>query len=201
MKLIYFVIVLLSLGMGYELRLYPPTTLYRFENYLMADLKANDEIINKEFKEYLKYGIVIHFTYFINFHRQQLFFDDLLETKKIQVSLTYDLWTKQYKMTRYFPKKSEIRFDTIEEVIAELIKLEKIKVIPFSHLQENEDYYFKTRVTAKISQFESYFHIIFSLLSIVKYKTTYLVSDSYSGLELLSLSTASSPLSPDVLEK
>ncbi len=177
---------------GYEIRLLPPDELYQFEDHLTVDLLASEQLINEEFKEYLQYGIVIHFTYFINFYQEKIFFDNLLETRKISVSLKFDLWTKKYSITRYSPKM-EINFDSIDEVIAELTKLEKVKVVPLSKLKENKNYYFKTRITAKITQFESYFYIIFSLLSIIKYKTTYLISDSFSGSELLSL--------PHALEK
>lgn len=192
MKSVFFLIILSSLAWGYEIRLLPPDELYQFEDHLTVDLLASEQLINEEFKEYLQYGIVIHFTYFINFYQEKIFFDNLLETRKISVSLKFDLWTKKYSITRYSPKM-EINFDSIDEVIAELTKLEKVKVVPLSKLKENKNYYFKTRITAKITQFESYFYIIFSLLSIIKYKTTYLISDSFSGSELLSL--------PHALEK
>ena len=172
--------------MGYEVRLHPPSFLYLFEDHIAADLKASDDIVNEEFKEYLKYGIVIHFTYFINFYRQQFFFDELIANKKVQVSLKYDLWTKKYTITE-FPQKKATDFSDLKDVVTKLVHLKKIKIIAVDSLKKDEKYYFKTRLTAKISEFESYFHIVFSLMSIFKYKTTYLKSDSYSGEKLLSL--------------
>ena len=193
MKIIFFLTILTISLSGYELRLYPPQKIYQLGDHLTVDLIASDQIVNEEFKEYLQYGIVIHFIYFINFYREELFLDDLLKTQKIQVSLKYDLWSKKYIITRYSPKKVEVDFDSIKEVTQALIKLEKVKIIPFYSLKENKNYYFKTRITAKISQFESYFHIIFSLLSIIKYKTTYLISESFLGRDFL--------YSPHVLER
>ena len=180
-----------SSTLAYELRLYPPAKIYKVENNIAVDLKANDEILNQEFREYLKYGIVLHFTYFINVHLKKILFDELLLTTKIQITLKYDLWSKQYILTHHsLLKKVEKKITDINDVVIELTKLKKIRVIPLDQIKEQEHYYFKTRVTAKISQYESYFHIIFSLLSIVKYKTTYLVSSHYSGIDLLSFTNA-----------
>ena len=186
--------------MGYEIRLLPPSSLYSFQNQLTVDLRASEEIVNDEFKEYLKYGIVIHYTYFINFYRQQFFFDEVIDSKKLQVSLKYNLWSKQYTITE-FPQKKTKNFNDINEVINQLVNLKQIKILPLSSLNYNEKYYFKTRLTAKISEFESYFHIIFSLMSIFKYKTTYLESKSYSGEALLSLTPKNTQDLSHVMEK
>ena len=186
-RILFFFIFLSSFAglFAYEVRLYPPTQVYGKGHHILADFKTSEEIMNEDFKEYLKYGIVIHFNYSILLHKKKIFFDEVVSTKNLQLILYYDLWKKKIILIEYQPEKKEMQFDTLEETLPKLKELHQVSIIRKSRIDPQGEYYFKTRVTTKISQFKSYFHIIFSLLSIIKYKTTYLKSETYRGGEML----------------
>ena len=185
-KLVFFLISFLLIhSMAYEIRLKPPHAFYFKKDKLYADFFSSQEVINKEFAKYLKYGIVIHFTFFIDIMQKKFIWDELIKRKNIQKSLRYDLWKKKYIVTLYSPHRKEIECKTLTEASRYFLKLNGVLLMRKYQIHPEKKYFFKTRVTAKISQFKSYFHVIFSILSVFKYKTTYLKSKHYKGTDLL----------------
>ena len=182
-----FILFFFSFVCSYEVRLHPPEKIYTKENFVYLDLNASRETINEEFREYLQYGISITYSYFIELRENNLFFDTLIETLRIDKTAYYDRWEKKFVLEEIYPQKKITYFNSLEELTQKIIQLKKIKFVDKKKINFEKDYYFRTRLSAKVSQFKSYLHIVFSLFSLFKYKTTYLSSKPINGKALVEL--------------
>ncbi len=167
-----------------EIRLLPPHRVFTNQVNLCADFATSSTLLSDDVLRYLNYGIVLTFTYFVNFYENRMF-DAQLSQIRVTKRVYYDLWTQLYTLETYDPVPRKTSYRKIEEVLTELESLTTVIIIPLTALSPDAKYYFKTRNTLKITQLYSFLHILFNFLSIFKYKTTYLTSPDYMGKDLV----------------
>ncbi len=185
----YFFAICLSLVSwdlsGAEIRLLPPHRHFLSNDMLYVDANAGKTLLEGDVGSYLNFGIVLSFTYFIDFYEKELLWDQRISQTLITKRVSYDLWTETYLLESDAPEYSKKTFTNLEDIHLELEKLQNISVIRQTKLAPQKTYYFKTRNTLKITQLGSLFHILFNTLSVFKYKTTYLKSEPFLGKVLL----------------
>jgi Domain of unknown function (DUF4390) len=181
---VFFLTIFVNL-LATEIRLLPPNKVYQYKKNILVDCLTNSDLIDKELTEYLNYGIVLTFTYFVNFYKEEPLIDPIISELVVYKRVYYDIWSERYYVETNYPRIQNKTFKTIKGLIKELQRLNRLKICKTEVISQDSKYYFKTRNTLKITQLYSLFHIIFNFLSIFKYKTTFLTSKSYSSAELL----------------
>jgi len=166
-----------------EIRLQSPNRVSTQGGKLRVDVLAGPNLIEGEIRAYLNYGIVLTFTYFIEIYEKRLFIDQRLAQVTITKRLSYDLWSEQYLLETSTPGLRQAVYKDLVSLRPELEVLVGVPVCDASLLSPDGRYYFRTRNTLKVTQLNSFFHILFNLLSIFKYKTTWLTSPVYSGAQ------------------
>jgi len=171
---------------GAEIRLRPPHNIYSDGAYLRISCFTSRNLLDKELITYLENGIVLTFAYFVNLHKQNLFFDDQIAEHIIYKRVYYDIWNEMYYLETINDGKTiKKTYSNIDEITATLLEIKNVSICPIDAISPENKYYFKTRNTLKITQLYSIFHVVFNFLSIFKYKTTYLKSAVYSGSALI----------------
>lgn len=168
-----------------EIRLLPPHRVYTSEGKLCADFATGSTLLSDDVLRYLNYGIVLTFTYFVNCYEDQFFFDRNISQIQVSKRVYYDLWSQLYTLEIYDPVPRKTQYRRIEDFLTELESLNHVQIAPSGAFSPEKHYYFKTRNTLKITQLYSFLHILFNILSIFRYKTTWLESPVYTGAQLV----------------
>lgn len=180
MKKIIVLIIFLNFLSAVEIRLSPPADVSIKNGWVVANFTATDTLAVPEIQEYLQYGVILTFTYTIHLVKDGfLWFDEKLSSFEITKKVHYDIWSEKYFVESSVPTKRKVEFYTIESLREHLKNLKDVKIIEIKNVEEG-NYYFQTRNTIAIRQENSLFHIVFNLLSVFKYKSTYLESKIYT---------------------
>jgi dihydroneopterin aldolase len=180
-----FVVLLALQGMAVEIRLQSPKRVGVQNGKLVVDAQAGPDLVRDEIRAYLNYGIVLTFTYFIELREKHWLLDEALAQVIITKRLSYDLWTEQYLLETSRPRMRQTVYKDLDSLRPELEVLAGVPVCEAGLLRPGGRYYFRTRNTLKVTQLNSFFHVLFNLLSVFKYKTTWLTSPEYSGAQLM----------------
>lgn len=168
-----------------EIRLLPPHKVYVAEGKLCADFATGSTLLSDDVLRYLNYGIVLTFTYFVNCYENQVFFDRTISQIQVSKRVYYDLWSQLYTLEIYDPVPRKTQYRRVEDFLTELESLDHVQIAPVAAFLPGKQYHFKTRNTLKITQLYSFLHILFNILSIFRYKTTWLESPTYTGAQLV----------------
>lgn len=172
-------------GMAVEIRLQSPKRMAVENGNLVVDAQAGPDLVRDEIRAYLNYGIVLTFTYFIELREKRWLLDETLAQVTITKRLSYDLWTEQYLLETLQPRMRQAVYKDLVSLRPELEVLAGVPICAASRLRPAGRYYFRTRNTLKVTQLNSFFHVLFNLLSVFKYKTTWLTSPEYSGAQFM----------------
>ncbi len=179
-------LLLLSVSLfAVEIRLRPPDKFYNENNTIKADFHTTKIPLHNKLFSYIKYGIIITFTYDIHLFRQRVLWDSTVTNIKIVKKLKYNIWNNTFYVETDYPEKKIKLFKNKNKVKNEIFYLNKINISQKEHLDKNSLYYFKTRLTIKITKLKSLLHVIYNLLSIFKYKSSYSSSPLYTTQALL----------------
>ena len=160
-KIIFIYILLSSISLySYEIRLYKPSHVYLSNNYICADFETSEEIFNKELQNFLNSGVEVHYIFFIDLYKKNSFlpFNDLIIKKNIKLVLKCDVWNNKYILQN---TNSINYYNDINQAIKAIKKFNAIQIVSANRIDPQKNYFFKTRVTATIGQFESYLGLFF----------------------------------------
>lgn len=169
-----------------EIRLYPPENLYVSNHHIYGDFKAKDIFKDKDIREYLKYGIVLTVRYEIKLMRNgPLWFDETVKNIVITDRVRYDFWDEFYIIEGNYPHRYTYFYEDLSLLKKKLGFLKGVKIISTNRIAKKKGYFFHTRNSVKITELNSFFYVIYNVLSVFKYKSTFLESYIYSGKGLL----------------
>lgn len=157
-----------------EIRLMPPHHARLSGTNLVVDARTGTTLLDGEILEYLNYGIVITFTYFVELWKVNRLIDDRVASATVSRRVYYDLWSEQYFVESVFPVVHQTVTKRLDSVRGELQEVNTLLLTLEKPLDRDSRYRFRTRVTMKITQLNSLFHVLFNLLSVFKFRTTWL---------------------------
>lgn len=161
-------------GFATEIRLLPPHRVALQGTNLLIDARTGSTLLEGEILEYLNYGIVITFTYFVELWQVNRLLDERVAYTTVSKRVYYDLWSEQYFVESTAPVIRQTATRRLEQVKQELQQISGVALSIEKTLDPNSKYRFRSRITMKITQLNSVFHVLFNLLSVFKFRTSWL---------------------------
>ncbi|MFC1504016.1 DUF4390 domain-containing protein [Spirochaetota bacterium] len=174
----YIIITLLMLSaalFALEIRLYPPKS-FRIEDNKVYLACQTSKLFTEEVVNFINVGVTTTFTYYIVLYRKKAFIDPIIKEIIINKRVEYDIWSEIYQIEVNYPKKRKLYYRELDKLKRHITRLSDIYLIKQKNIDPKATYYFKTRMTLKITQLYSYMHLLYNFLSIFRYKTTFLKS-------------------------
>lgn len=157
-----------------EIRLLPPHRVILQGTNLIIEARTGSTLLEGEILEYLNFGIVITFTYFVELWQENRLLDERVAYSTLSKRIYYDLWSEQYFVESTAPVIRQTATRRLEQVKQELQLISGVALNIEKALNPNSTYRFRSRITMKITQLNSVFHVLFNLLSVFKFRTTWL---------------------------
>ncbi|HBE03991.1 MAG TPA: hypothetical protein DC049_16170 [Spirochaetia bacterium] len=163
-----------------EIRLYPPHA-FSGQNGNLLICCTTKRIVNDEVIKFINVGVTTTFSYYIILYEKNFLLDQEIRRMTIHKRVEFDIWSEMYRMESDYPEKTVFYYRNFSDIGNQLSSLDNISFIPMQELNPQKKYYFNTRVTIKITQLDSWMHLIFNFLSIFKYRTTWESGKSRPG--------------------
>jgi len=182
MKYLIFILAFFSFIYSKEIRLIPPNNYTIKNKYIIINMKTKN-FVDKELLNTINSDVTTTFSYYIILYKEKLLFDEEVKSIIIHKRINYDIWSEVYSVTLDYPNKRTIYSKNLKYILNLLTKITHLKVINIKKIEKKSNYYFKTRLTIKITQLNSYMHIVYNLLSVFMYKSSYIKSKNYTFLK------------------
>lgn len=164
-----------------EIRLNAPKKLYTQKKMLLADMETSNNLLEEATTQNFDDGIAITITYYIEFYKEGWLWDTKITERQIIKKIRKDIWSKRF----FIDEANETKmFSDKKKLDNALQSISKVPIIPTKSIDSQDNYYFKTRIAIKIKNYSSFYLLVNNIISLLKYRTTYVESKRYLGKEL-----------------
>ncbi|WP_288681251.1 DUF4390 domain-containing protein [uncultured Brachyspira sp.] len=182
-KLIIILLILSIPLYSHELRLHYSRS-YIDNNILYADVYAGINIeIDENIKRYVESGIIIFLNFRVDFVKKNFLINENIKEIYFNRRIYYDFFTKEYVAVNS-DTSLETRNSNFYVLMRTLYQISRIEIVNINELNENDIYFFKTRLSIRFQNAFPYLSIFFNIITPLQYRIKWLKSEEFKINEL-----------------
>ena len=182
-KLIIILLILSIPLYSHELRLHYSRS-YIDNNILYADVYAGINIeIDENIKRYVESGIIIFLNFRVDFVKKNFLIKENIKEIYFNRRIYYDFFTKEYVAVNS-DTSLETRNSNFYVLMRTLYQISRIEIVNINELNENDIYFFKTRLSIRFQNAFPYLSIFFNIITPLQYRIKWLKSEEFKINEL-----------------
>lgn len=168
---------------SYELRLHFSRS-YIDNNILYADAYAGINMeVDENLKRYIENGIVVFLNFRIDFVKKKFLLNENIKEIYFNRRIYYDFFTKEYVAVNS-ETSLETRNSNFYILMRTLYQISRIEISDINELNENDIYFFKTRLSIRFQNAFPYLSIFFNIITPLQYRIKWLKSEEFKIGEL-----------------
>lgn len=168
---------------SHELRLHYSRS-YIDNNILYADAYAGINMeVDENLKRYIENGIIIFLNFRVDFVKKNFLLNENIKEIYFNRRIYYDFFTKEYVAVNS-DTSLETRNSNFYVLMRTLYQISRIEIVNINELNENDIYFFKTRLSIRFQNAFPYLSIFFNIITPLQYRIKWLKSEEFKINEL-----------------
>ena len=168
---------------SYELRLHFSRS-YIDDNILYADAYAGINMeVDENLKRYIENGIIVFLNFRVDFVKKNFLLNENIKEIYFNRRIYYDFFTKEYVAVNS-DTSLETRNSNFYILMRTLYQISRIEIADINELNENDIYFFKTRLSIRFQNAFPYLSIFFNIITPLQYRIKWLKSEEFRIGEL-----------------
>lgn len=168
---------------SYELRLHFSRS-YVDNNILYADAYVGINMeVDENIKRYIENGIIVFLNFRVDFIKKNLILNENIREIYFNRRIYYDFFTKEYVAVNS-ETMLETRNSNFYVLMRTLYQISRIEILNIDELNENNIYFFRTRLSIGFQNAFPYLSIFFNIITPLQYRIKWLKSKEFKLEEL-----------------
>lgn len=168
---------------SYELRLHFSRS-YVDNNILYADTYVGINMeVDENIKRYIENGIIVFLNFRVDFIKKNLILNENIREIYFNRRIYYDFFTKEYVAVNS-ETMLETRNSNFYVLMRTLYQISRIEILNIDELNENNIYFFRTRLSIGFQNAFPYLSIFFNIITPLQYRIKWLKSKEFKLEEL-----------------
>ncbi len=168
---------------SYELRLHFSRS-YVDDNVLYADVYVGINMeVDENLKRYVENGIIVFLNFRMDFIKKNLILNENIREIYFNRRIYYDFFTKEYVAVNS-ETMLETRNANFYVLMRTLYQISRIEILNVEELNENNTYFFRTRLSIGFQNAFPYLSIFFNIITPLQYRIKWLKSKEFKLEEL-----------------
>ncbi len=168
---------------SYELRLHFSRS-YVDNNILYADAYVGINMeVDENLKRYIENGIIVFLNFRVDFIKKNLILNENIREIYFNRRIYYDFFTKEYVAVNS-ETMLETRNSNFYVLMRTLYQISRIEILNIDELNENNIYFFRTRLSIGFQNAFPYLSVFFNIITPLQYRIKWLKSKEFKLEEL-----------------
>lgn len=168
---------------SYELRLHFSRS-YVDNNILYADAYVGINMeVDENLKRYIENGIIVFLNFRVDFIKKNLILNENIREIYFNRRIYYDFFTKEYVAVNS-ETMLETRNSNFYVLMRTLYQISRIEILNIDELNENDIYFFRTRLSIGFQNAFPYLSVFFNIITPLQYRIKWLKSKEFKLEEL-----------------
>jgi len=139
--------------------------------------------VDENLKRYIENGIIVFLNFRVDFVKKNFLLNENIKEIYFNRRIYYDFFTKEYVAVNS-DTSLETRNSNFYVLMRTLYQISRIEIADINELNENDIYFFKTRLSIRFQNAFPYLSIFFNIITPLQYRIKWLKSEEFKIGEL-----------------